>query len=100
MELNIGQITDPYLRENMETIEESFNSEDILDGGLRFFEINIKGAQDYVVRHGLGYPPKDMVVTQYQGASYTVKWNEATDDSLVITTTGDVYLRCLLGALN
>lgn len=98
MNLFTKQITDRYLRENFEKIEQAFNSLVFTLGDFQFFEFRIEGAQEaFRLYHNLGFNPNDVIVTKAIGSSFEFDYNQFNDRYLTIKTTGDLYIRCFIG---
>lgn len=100
LELYTKQINDEYVRQNFEKIEEAWNDLVFTLGDFEFFEFRITGAQsDYKLYHNLGFNPNDVIVTKAIGSSYQFNYDGFNDKYLTIETTGDLYLRCIIGNL-
>ncbi len=95
----LSEITDEKLRKILEDIISGVNSEPFISSQFKFIEINIlKAETNYKVRHGLGFLPKDAIVTYKSGSgTYDVKYDLFTADHIVLSTTGPVSLRMFVG---
>lgn len=100
LELYTKQIEDEYVRQNFEKIEGYWNDLVFTLGDFKFFEFRITGAQDeFKLYHYLGFNPNDVIVTKAIGSSFEFVYTGFTDEYLTIKTTGDLYLRCIIGNL-
>lgn len=100
LELYTKQIDNEYIRENFEKLEEAWNDLVFTLGDFEFFEFRIAGAQeDFRLYHNLGFNPNDVIVTKAIGSSYVFNYNGFNDEYLTISTTGDLYLRAIIGNL-
>ena len=97
--LNIQDIEDPVVRRNFEQLLTYFRSQNqLLD--FQFFEQVFEEAEtDRVVRHSLGYIPRDVLVSRLTGEG-TIRFNlgRFTEDELLLTATGPCRVRFYVGA--
>lgn len=64
IELILKDITDPYIRENFKRIIDFFRGDSVRKAQWKFFEIAFTSGQtNYRYRHGLGFRPKDFLIT-------------------------------------
>lgn len=99
MRLLLQGIKDLVLRENFKMVETSLNSEPLLRGNFKFFEITVESlVTNLRYQHRLGFRPLD-VITTYVSDQESVIWNfsEFTDEFLDITTTGACTIRAFIG---
>lgn len=100
MDLYTKQIDDKYIRDNFERIEETLNNLVFNQGDFEFFEFRVEGEQDaYKLYHNLGFNPNDVIVTKAIGSAYQFNYNGFNDQYLTVETSGDLYLRCIIGNL-
>lgn len=100
MDLITKHIDDEFIRQNFEKIEQLWNDLVFTQGDFQFFEFRIDGAQDeFKLYHHLGFNPNDIIVTKAIGSSFEFIYTGFTDEYLTIKTTGDLYLRAIIGNL-
>jgi hypothetical protein len=100
MDLITKQIDDKYVRQNFEKIEALVNDAVFLQGNFKFFEFRVTGAQEeFKLYHKLGFNPNDIFVTKAIGSSFEWIYTGFNSDYLTIKTTGDLYLRVIIGNL-
>ena len=97
--LNTNLITDNYVKKNFEILQDEFLSNPFLKGAFKFFEINIENtaAGTYKIPHGLGFKPKDVLLTSYLGTVPTFNYTEFDATNIVVVTTGQVLFRAFIG---
>lgn len=91
LKLLTREITDRYIRENFQRINDHFKRQTALVGfGHREFTLTETGTNQKLA-HRLGYRPKDLLVTSLTGDG-TLTWNYEEFDStnLDVTVTGTV----------
>lgn len=98
--LNVNSIGDPVVRRNFQNMLAYFLAEGQLDG-FEAFEIVFPAAQaNFLVNHGLGGIPSDLILTLLIGAgSFTINWGLCTTSQLNIAVTDACRVRFLVGAL-
>lgn len=100
MDLITKQIDNEYIRQNFEKIEELWNNLVFTLGDFEFFEFRVPGAQEeYKLYHNLGFNPNDIIVTKAIGSSFEFVYTGFNDDYITVKTTGDLYLRAIIGNL-
>jgi hypothetical protein len=103
--LDVSSISDVYIRRNFEKILAFFNAESPLDG-FRPLALSFTAPGTYLLKHGLGFTPKDVIQTSLIGAG-TVVFNysqfTATELSVTVggavTATSPTNARILVGTL-
>lgn len=100
LDLRLAEITDPILRENFRRIQEGLTELAFLKGKWRFVEIEFKGAlADQPFAHGLGFAPKDVLVTSVLGSgSVTWSYSKFTREHVYLSSTGPVTVRAFIGS--
>jgi len=53
-----------------------------------FKEVTLDSDGIHEIRHGLGYKPKDVIITYLSGGNITFNYDQFTSDVIVVTTTG------------
>lgn len=100
MELLTKQIENEYIRQNFERIESLWNDLVFAQGDFRFYEFRIDGAQEaFKLYHHLGFNPNDIFITKAIGSNFEWNYEGFTDEYVTIKTTGDLYLRAIIGNL-
>ena len=100
LDLYTKYIDDEYVRKNFERIEEAWTNLVFTRGDFEFFEFKIDGAQEaFKLYHNLGFSPNDIITTKAIGSSFEFNYEEFNDQYLTIKTTGDLYLRMIIGNL-
>ena len=92
-------IEDKTVDENFSLIANYFVNEPVANMDLHFLEITAAGAvTNYKFQHGLGFTPKDIIITQnYNNVTFTVNWPQTNSTDLVFTTSGATTIRALVG---
>jgi hypothetical protein len=95
----LNEIEDEKIRAIVRNIISDVNAEPFISSQFKFIEMNIlKAETNYKVRHGLGFLPKDVIVTYKSGSgTYDIKYDLFTADHIVLSTTGPVSLRMFVG---
>jgi hypothetical protein len=92
-------VEDEVLREFLYKLMLDLQSEPIIRGEWKFFEIEFKQAvTNYKFPHQLKFVPRDVIQTQHSGVGLFV-WNYDQFDNkyLDITTTGACKIRAFVG---
>ena len=92
------EIQDLYVRKNFQNLVSYFASQNQLTG-FKFFELSISAAVvGATLAHGLGYIPKDVVISQITGSG-TVQflYGSFTSANVVYTATGPCRVRFFVG---
>ena len=94
------EIEDNYLQENFLRIEKEVNSQDILRGQWKFFEVEFtKSIANFKFQHRLTYLPKDVILTSTKGTGVaSFDFDLVTATHLDITTTGPCIIRFFVGS--
>lgn len=96
--LQTSQIADTYIKKNFENLQSYFTANNQLLG-FKFVEVNLtKATANFTVGHGLGYIPKDILITQVIGNGQ-VTFNYGLFDlkNVNITTTDACRVRFFVG---
>lgn len=98
---NIGNAMN-ILRKNIEALQNYFDSNGQLDGFVHLDFTVPSGSTEVKIKHGLGYVPKDILITRIiapSGVKLTLHHDKFDTDNLVVsaTGTGDVKVRMLAG---
>lgn len=94
----VTEIGDTYVKENFRKLKDFLSTESVFVG-FRVFEVVFKAAEtNRKLSHGLGFLPKDLIITSQIGAG-TVTFNQAltTRDELVLSSTDACTVRFLAG---
>lgn len=96
--MEINQVEDFYSKKNFQSLAAYHREQGQLDG-FKFFEITIDDAkEDFKFQHNLGFVPRDVIVTRCTGSgTVTFNYEKFSEQSLSITTTGSVRIRCFVG---
>ncbi len=94
------EIEDNYLQENFLRIEKEVNSQAILRGQWKFFQVEFtKSVANFKFQHRLPYTPKDIILTSTTGTGVaSFDFNLITDTHLDISTTGPCTIRFFVGS--
>lgn len=98
-EFVIDRITDQVVRDNFRKLKEFMDSE-LVFSGFRKFEITFTAAEPHHrLPHGLGFLPKDIVLTSRIGSG-VVSFNQdlSTTTELDLTSTGACVVRFIAGS--
>jgi len=100
-QLFTSQITDKFIRTNFQKISDFFVTLSIF-ANFRAFEVEFKGAESHhKFTHGLGFLPKDVLITSKTGVGgVTFNQELTTADTLDMTATDACVVRFLAGAFN
>lgn len=101
LNLLIKDITDQYIRESFQRVQDEFGLNPFLRGNFVLKTYTFTQAETAKkIPHGLSFLPKDVILTNITGAGQlTVNYvnNDATN--LNVTTTGACVVRLLIGKL-
>lgn len=98
LDLILKDITDPKLRENFYRIQRFTTLQALLLVDFTFFEVTIQTGPAQAVAHGLGYIPKDILVTSALGnLNYYFNTNLFDKTNIYVTAAGPVTLRFFAG---
>ena len=94
------EIEDNYLQENFLRIEREINSQDLLRGQWKFFELDFsKSVTNFRFQHRLPFLPKDVIQTSLTGVgALTFNYDLFTKEHLDVSTTGPCVVRFFVGA--
>lgn len=94
------EIEDNYLQENFLRIEREVNSQAILRGQWKFFELEFtKAVANFRFQHRLSFFPKDIIHTSTEGVGVaSFNFDLFSDSHLDISTTGACVIRFFVGA--
>ena len=98
LRLFINEITDKFIRDNFQRISNFIQSQDLLAGDFKFFQLDLDGTANQIVSHNLGFLPKDVIflgVTDSE--SVTFNYDSFTRDVFSITSTGSCTVRFFAG---
>lgn len=99
IQIQLDQVADKAVSKALETVRDEFNSETLLRGEWKFFEIRFTAAvTNFKYQHRLGFKPLDVLQTSKTGAG-ALTWNYDTFDKdyLNVTTTGPCVVRAFVG---
>lgn len=93
------EISDEYVRENFRKLREFFVRETPFLG-FKFFEVEFTAAQtDFQFKHGLGFQPKDVILTSVtEGAAVSFDYDQLSAENVVLTVSAACVIRFLAGA--
>lgn len=99
MNLDFGAIKDPVIRDIVRQVVEQYRGNPLSRGQWRFYELVIqKAVAGYQYAHGLGFVPKDVLVSSQVGAGLATFAPASFDrTNIVLSTTGPVTVRFFLG---
>jgi hypothetical protein len=96
--LKLFGLADASVRENFSEIDREFRESPILMGSWAFFEKAYKASGTFKLFHGLGFIPKDIIVTSSRGAGSAIFLHDNfTEDYIEIQVVAPITLRFLLG---
>lgn len=98
-DLFLKEIDDVFVRENFKKILSLLNTNPVLNGEFKFFEVDIPAASSpFKLRHGLSFVPKDILVTFIEGDHrFYFEYQNFTKEEIWITNDGPVRIRFLAG---
>ena len=88
-------IKDQYTREGFQYLYDYLQAQPLLQGEFQHFELTFDNAvTNEKVTHSLGFSPSDIIITSSIGAgAVTFNYDEFTETTLDITTSGAVVVR-------
>jgi hypothetical protein len=102
LDIDLNGIQDPVVRDALYAILEQFRNEPTLNFGFKFFTIVFaSGVTNYRFRHGLGFRPKDAIITDVsndEDAYFDMDLSDGTH--LDITASGACTIRFVVGNLD
>jgi hypothetical protein len=95
-----SEILDRMTRRNFEGLEQNLRAQEVAKFDWKKMDIEVPAAStNLLIAHDLGYVPQDVIVTRQTGTgAITFLYEDFTDKFLVVTTTGPVTVRALVGA--
>jgi hypothetical protein len=100
LDLLTKDIEDPYVRENITRIKRELESEQILSGFWRFFEVDVTQTGVKVpIKHNLSFVPKDIIILSKEG-DHNLYFDYGSFDAnnIYVTTQNPCRIRFLAGA--
>lgn len=101
--LLVQQVQDQYVRENAQRVNNYLAAQVFLNSNWGFFEIVEQTNGTFVLPHGLGFQPLDVIQTSIKGTG-SITWNYAqfTPEDFSFTTAGTstsdpLHVRLFLG---
>ncbi len=99
--LFVSQIQDTYLRKNFELLDAYFKAQNQLLN-FKFFEVNTTKAETgFILAHGLGFKPLDIIVSHFSGAATKVTFRydlpEFDETNVVLDVDGAATVRFFVG---
>ena len=97
----VSQIEDEYMKQNMKSLMDVFNTTPFLKGQWRFITINITASvTDQKLEHNLSFTPADVIVTSVIGGTITFKYNQFDKNFIVFdatVTSAPMTVRAIIG---
>lgn len=100
IDINLSNIQDINTRYAVESLRDSLNAQDVLNGSFKLYTLSTTGAvtgMDFA--HTLGFVPTDVIVTRITGGTVTWSYDSFTKDKLVLSTSGPISVRFLVGRI-
>jgi hypothetical protein len=99
LSLSLEIVEDAKTQENFRRIQETLNQSPFQ--GMSLLSLTFGKAETALtVPHGLSFAPKDVIITNKQGAgSFSVDQSLTDRTNLVVSTTGACTVRVLVGTL-
>lgn len=100
MELSLSKVKDEPTRQALNSVQDTYNKNELNKGDLRLFTITETGTvtgKEFF--HGLGFEPSDIIVTKLVGGPITWDWTRVTTDRIYYTTSGATEVRFLIGRI-
>ncbi len=95
---NLVSIIDVELRKILQNLFDDLRRDTLQKYNFKFLEVSFTKAETLSFKHGLGFQPKDIVVTSKIGAgNYTINYDKTDGTYISITSTGVVALRLMAG---
>lgn len=88
------------IRKNFEQLSRYYDTDGQLDGFKHLEFLVPSGASQVKIKHGLGFVPKDVIITRLlatSGVKLTLHHDMFDTENLVVSATGDVRVRMFLG---
>lgn len=99
--ISLDRLADEAVRDSFSIIKDEVAKCDLVQSGMKFFEISFTKTGTYLVAHGLGLKPRDVIQTSVKGTG-TVVWNFDSFDlenlSLTIGGTVSTSVPCVVRA--
>lgn len=109
VDLNASRITDGYVRDNFNKLNEVLQPNPFINGDFRLFTATITGNQTgFKIPHNLKFIPKDAILTQATWSdtvgTISLNYRDATETAFFVTVAGlssdeSVDIRLLLGRI-
>jgi hypothetical protein len=99
LKLLVKEVENEYSQENFKRLQDFINGQPLMKGIFKFFEITYPAAASFEgFTHGLGFQPKDVIMTSVTGGA-TVTWHYENFDSekVYITTSTGTTIRVFIG---
>ena len=100
MELSLSKVKDEATRQALNTVQDTFNQNELHKGDFKLFTIietgTVTGKEFF---HGLGFVPSDIIVTKLVGGPITWDWTRASSERIYYTTSGATEVRFLIGKI-
>lgn len=102
LDVRLEFIEDKEAQEAISNIVDEFRGQPLLNFLWKFYSVTLTSSvTDYKFRHGLGFKPKDFLITGITGAGTGYFDLDQSDSTfLYITTTDACTIRFLLGNLD
>jgi hypothetical protein len=96
----IHDVEDTKARENFRYLQDALRLEPLISMNFKFFNKDLSGVGDHVIRHGLKFVPKDVVLTSINPSTavVTFKPETFTKESVTVSITANCNLRFFLGS--
>jgi hypothetical protein len=92
-------IEDPVVRENFEKLRNFLNDRQLISSTVKILEVQVKNpSSDYAIIHGLGFKPKDVIITGVSKGTATVNHSSTTNTQLSINVSDESTVRLLVGS--
>lgn len=103
LDIRLENIKDQGTRDVIDNIQSAIRSQSILNFFWGFFSLTFTIGGSYTYPHGLGFRPKDFLITgilDSSGAAAYIDLDSCTSTDYVIVVSGACTVRFLLGNLD
>lgn len=98
--LDVG-LDDPRVQENFEKIRSYLNTRPLLSSDVKILEIKVANpSAAYEVLHGLGYKPKDILITHISNGTVNPIFASTTKKKISFNVTEACTFRVLIGSFD
>ena len=94
---SLNNISEPQIRDTFSKFKETLETDTILKGTWKFYDVTTKNAGTVRLNHRLNFIPTDIIVTASSGATVTFDYESFDRNVIVFTTSGASRIRFFAG---